>query len=42
VNPTLTITDITLDIFQPVGTRIFHGSASDPDGLDSPVTRTCT
>jgi hypothetical protein len=41
VNPTLTLTDITLDIFQPVGTQIFHCTASNPDGLTSPVTLTC-
>ena len=42
VNPNLTVTDITLDIFQPVGTRIFHCTASNADGLSSPVTLTCT
>ncbi len=42
VNPTLTLTSITLDIFQPVTTRIFHCTASDPNGLTSPVTLTCT
>jgi hypothetical protein len=42
VNPTLTLTDITLDIFQPVTTRIFHCTASNPNGLTSPVTLTCT
>jgi hypothetical protein len=42
VSPTLTLTDITLDIFQPVTTRIFHCTASDPNGLTSPVTLTCT
>jgi hypothetical protein len=41
VNPTLTLTDITLDIFQPVTTRIFHCTASNPNGLTSPVTLTC-
>jgi hypothetical protein len=41
VNPTLTVTDITLVIQQPVGTTIFTCSASDPDGLKSPVTLTC-
>lgn len=34
MNPTLTLADITLDIFQPVTTRIFHcnrvGSADEP------------
>jgi hypothetical protein len=42
VNPTLTLTSITLDIFQPVTTRIFHCTASNPNGLTSPVTLTCT
>jgi hypothetical protein len=51
VNPVLTITDITLDIYQPgtinsdgsvSGTRIFHCTASSPSGLTSPVTLTCT
>jgi hypothetical protein len=41
VNPTLTLTSITLDIFQPVGTRIFHCTASNPNGLTSPVTLSC-
>jgi hypothetical protein len=41
VNPTLTVTSITLDIFQPVTTQIFHCTASDPNGLTSPVTLTC-
>ncbi len=41
VNPTLTLTDITLDIFQPVTTQIFHCTASNPNGLTSPVTLTC-
>jgi hypothetical protein len=41
VNPTLTLTDITLDIYQPFPTRIFHCTASDSDGLTSPVTLTC-
>jgi hypothetical protein len=42
VNPTLTLTSITLDIFQPVTTQIFHCTASNPNGLTSPVTLTCT
>ena len=42
VNPALTLTSITLDIFQPVTTRIFHCTASDPNGLTSPVTLSCT
>ncbi len=41
VNPVLTLTSITLDIFQPVTTQIFHCTASDPNGLTSPVTLTC-
>jgi hypothetical protein len=41
VNPTLTLTSITLDIFQPVTTQIFHCTASNPNGLTSPVTLTC-
>jgi len=38
VNPVLTLTSITLDIFQPVSTQIFHCTASNPNGLTSPVT----
>jgi hypothetical protein len=41
VNPVLTVTNITLDIFQPVTTQIFHCTASNPDGLTSPVTLAC-
>jgi hypothetical protein len=41
VNPTLTVTSITLDIFQPPGTRIFHCTASNPNGLTSPITLDC-
>jgi hypothetical protein len=41
VNPTLTLTNITLDIFQPVTTQIFHCTASNPNGLTSPVTLAC-
>ena len=41
VNPVLTLTDITLDIFQPVTTQIFHCTASNPNGLTSPVTLSC-
>jgi hypothetical protein len=41
VNPVLTVTSITLDIFQPVTTQIFHCTASNPDGLTSPVTLAC-
>jgi len=49
VNPTLTLTNITLDIFQPGSTppaptdvRIFHCTAANANGLTSPVTLTCT
>lgn len=42
VNPNLTITDITLDIFQPVTTQIFHCTASNQQELTSPVTLTCS
>jgi hypothetical protein len=41
VNPVLTLTNITLDIFQPVTTQIFHCTWSNPDGLTSPVTLAC-
>ncbi len=41
VNPVLTLTDITLDIFQPVTVQIFHCTASNPNGLTSPVTLSC-
>jgi hypothetical protein len=41
VNPVLTLTSITLDIFQPVTTQIFHCTASNPNGLTSPVTLAC-
>ena len=41
VNPVLTLTSITLDIFQPVTTQIFHCTASNPNGLMSPVTLSC-
>jgi hypothetical protein len=41
VNPVLTLTSITLDIFQPATTQIFHCTASNPNGLTSPVTLTC-
>src|SRR5262249_33768110 len=40
-NPTLTLTSITVDIFQPVTTQIFHCTASNPNGLTSPVTLSC-
>jgi len=42
VNPTLTLTSITLVIEQPPGTTIFTCTASDPNGLTSPVTLTCS
>jgi hypothetical protein len=41
VNPTVTITSIQLVIQQPVGTTIFTCSASNPNGLSSPVTLDC-
>jgi hypothetical protein len=41
VNPTVTLTSITLDIFQPVTTQIFHCTASNEKGLTSPVTLGC-
>jgi hypothetical protein len=41
VNPTVTLTSITLDIFQPVTTRIFHCTASNEKGLTSPVALGC-
>jgi hypothetical protein len=41
VNPTLTLTSITLGIFQPVTTQGFNCTASNPNGLTSPVTLTC-
>jgi hypothetical protein len=40
VNPVLTVTSIELDIEQPVGTRIFTCTASDP--LSGTVALTCT
>ena len=39
VNPTLTVTSITLDIFQ--GGLLFHCTASDPNGLTGTVALTC-
>ena len=41
VNPTLTVTTINLVIEQPPGNAIFTCSASDANGLKSPVTLTC-
>ena len=41
VNPTLTVTDITLVISQPPGTAIFTCTASNPAGLTSPVSLSC-
>src|SRR6266700_2704361 len=38
VNPTLTLTSISLVIEQPPGTTIFTCTASNPNGLTSPVT----
>jgi hypothetical protein len=42
VNPTVTLTNITLVIEQPPGTTIFTCTASNPNGLTSPVTLTCS
>jgi hypothetical protein len=41
VNPVVTLTSITLVIQQPPGTTIFTCTASDPNGLTSPVTLSC-
>jgi hypothetical protein len=41
VNPTVTLTSITLTIEQPPGTAIFTCTASNPNGLSSPVAPTC-
>jgi hypothetical protein len=41
VNPTLTVTDISLVISQPPGTAIFTCTASNPNGLTSPVALSC-
>jgi hypothetical protein len=41
VNPTVTLTSITLVIEQPPGTTIFTCTATNPNGLTSPVTLTC-
>lgn len=41
VNPTLTLTTINLVIEQPPGTPIFTCSASNQNGLTSPVTLAC-
>jgi len=41
VNPTLTLTTINLVIEQPPGTAIFTCSASNSNGLTSPVKLTC-
>jgi hypothetical protein len=42
VNPQLTVTDIKLEFFQPVGTLVFTCTASNSNGLSSPVALTCT
>lgn len=42
VNPVVTVTDITLTIDQPEGTRIFTCTASNDDGLTGSVPLTCT
>lgn len=41
VNPVLKVTEITLDIQQPVGTTIFLCSASNQNGLSGTVTLSC-
>ena len=41
VNPTVTVTSIVLVIEQPVGTRIFRCSASNPAGLTGTVALSC-
>ncbi len=41
VNPTVTLTQLTLVIEQPPGTAIFTCSASNPSGLTSPVSPSC-
>lgn len=41
INPVLTVTSITLVIEQPPGEEIFTCTASDPDGLTSPVALSC-
>lgn len=40
VNPTLTLTSITMDISQ-AGSLLFHCTATDPDGLTGTVTLSC-
>lgn len=40
VNPTLTVTSITLDIYQG-GVLLFHCTASDPNGLSGTVALSC-
>jgi hypothetical protein len=42
VNPTLTVTDISLVIEQPIGTVIFTCTASNPNGLSGSVPLTCS
>ena len=41
VNPTLTVTSISLVIEQPPGTQIFSCSASNPNGLSGTVSLSC-
>jgi hypothetical protein len=42
VNPTLTVTSISVSFEQPPGTPILTTcSASNPNGLSSPVSLTC-
>jgi hypothetical protein len=42
VNPQLTLTDITLQFFQPVGTLVFTCTASNKNGLSGTVPLSCT
>src|SRR6185437_2073409 len=42
VNPQLTLTDITLSFYQPVGTLVFTCTANNNSGLSGTVALTCT
>jgi len=42
VNPKLTLTDITLSFYQPVGTLVFTCTASNKNGLSGTVPLSCT
>ena len=41
VNPVVTVTSITLEIQQPVGTTIFTCTANNPNGLSGTVALSC-